>query len=172
MSKISNFAIYCTSAHESNYTNLNGVERLNAVKDFYKSNDLVLPETITVTTEKRVGRLNKDERNEISLKYALAAAKGEEITEEMTSNLLALSDPEKSVKTTTSKSYAESVPFFGESVVAAKLIDALPTDKNESFHKIRKFAVPASIAVEEIPQFIEELRKIYKASQTETDSTK
>ena len=164
MSKLSDFAAYCTSAQSSSFTALDGNSRLNVVKDFYNSKGLELPGTITITSTTKVSRLTKDERNAVSYSYAIAVAKGETPSEEMLNNLLALSDPEKSITTTKSAPYKESIKEFGASVVAAKLIDALSVSDNDEFHKIRKFDVPASVDISEIPAFINELAQIYANS--------
>lgn len=173
MSKLQDFALYITSAHTASFTALDGMQRLEAVKDFYNKKGLTLPPCITVTSTKKVAYLSKDERNAITNAVALAAINGEEITVEMKQNVLAVNNPDATITTTKTESYKNAVETFGASVVAAKLIDGMNATNNEEFHKIRKFDVSASVDISTIPAFIKELQKIYNEShKTETETEK
>ncbi len=166
MSRIAEFASYCTSSQVSTFTGLDSASRLTVVKEFYSSHKLEIPASITVTTTKKGTYLTKDEKLAIQSAYIIESKTGK-ISPLTESNLDAVLNPD-AVAT-----FSETLPFskaiskdgFGPSVVASKMIDSLSPSLNEEFHKIRKFDVPASIAISEIPAFIKELQAIYDANQ-------
>lgn len=167
MSKIQDFAVYCTSEQKATFTSLDGNARLNVVKNFYKENSLTIPSSITVSTSKRGSYLTKDEKIAIQMEYIQALQSGN-ITPELENNFKAVTDSAAVATFSETLVYSAAIKEFGPAVVAAKLIDALSVADNEKFHKIRKFDVPASVAISEIPAFIEELKKIYDSATKES----
>lgn len=165
MSKLQDFAGFITTAQRATFTALDGNSRLNVVKDFYKSHELTKPVTITVTSTKRGGYLTKDEKLAIQSAY-ISALKAGNVSEELENNFAAVTDAEAVATFSETLPYTDAVKTFGPAVVAAKMIDALDVTLNEEFHKIRKFDVPAAVDIAEIPAFIKELEKIYKAATT------
>lgn len=163
MSKIQDFAVYATTAQKATFTSLDGNSRLNVVKNFYKENSLEIPVSVTVSTSKKGSYLTKDEKINIQSEYIKALQSGN-ITPELENNFKAVTSPETVATFSETLPYNEAVSVFGPAVVAAKMIDGLTTSLNEEFHKVRKFDVPANIAISEIPAFIKELEKIYKAA--------
>ena len=160
MSKITDFAVYCTSAQTANFTSLDGNSRLNVVKNFYKENSLILPTSITLSTSKKGTYLTKDEKIRIQSDYIKALQAGT-VSNEMQANFDAVCNPDNVATFSETLVYSEAVKNFGPAVVAAKLIDGLSVTDNEKFHKIRKFDVPASVAISEIPAFIKALQAIF-----------
>lgn len=154
MSKINDFAVYCTSEHTAPFSKHNGLAQLNIVKDFYKDNGLEIPASVTVTTSKNAGRLTKDEQIAI---YA-AALKGEN---EALANVAKIGNSDEKVTFTKTYTYSELLADFAPAVVASKLIDNLSVSDNEKFSAIRKHTAPADIAISEIPAFIKALQSIY-----------
>lgn len=163
MSKIQDFAVYVTTAQKSTFTGLDGNSRLNVVKKFYTDNKLEIPVSISVTTTKKGSYLTKDEKISIQSAY-ISELKSGNVSKETEKNFQAVTDPDKVVTFTETLVYSEAVKNFGPAVVAAKMIDSMPVSINEDFHKIRKFTVPANIAINEIPAFIKELQAIYDSA--------
>ncbi len=167
MSRIIDFAVYCTTDQKSTYTGLDGNSRLNVVKKFYTDNGLEIPASVTVTTSKKGSYLTKDEKIGIQSAY-INALKFGEVPAELENNFEAITNPDVVAMFSETLPYSEAVKTFGASVVSAKMIDGLPTKLNEDFHKIRRFEVPASVAISEIPAFIKALQKIFdEATKTE-----
>jgi len=164
MLKLSDYANYVTSQQKSSYGALDGNGKLNAIKKFYKDNDLNLPGQITLTSSTKGIYLSKDQKLKIYKDYFTAMQAGK-VTPEMQQNVKAAENTDEVATFSETYAYSEAVKALGPAVVAAKLIDALPVKLNEEFHKIRKFDVPAPVSISEIPAFIEELKKIYEASQ-------
>ena len=169
MSKLSDYAAYITAARKATYTGMAGQERLNAVKSFYNSKGLNLPASITVTSSKRGARLTQAEKISIQGEY-IAALQAGNVSAELEARFAAVKNPDAVCTFSSCLSYSEALKEWGAEAVAAKMIDALSVADNEEFHKIRKFDVPAAIAVSEIPAFIKELQAIYDAAvETETE---
>ncbi len=164
MSRIIDFAVYCTTGQKATYTSLNGTGRHNVAKDFYKSHNLDLPVSITITTTKKGSYLTKNEIILIQSEYIEALRSGA-VSEELENNFKATTSPDLSVTFSETLPYKEALKEFGPAIVAAKMIDSLPVELNEEFHKIRKFDVPADIDIKEIPAFIKALQEIYDKSQ-------
>lgn len=174
MSKVKDYAAYITAARKATYTSMTGLERLNVVKSFYNSKGLSLPASITVTTPKRGARLTQAEKISIQGEYISAMLAGK-VSEELEARLKAVNNPDAVCTFTKCLPYSEALKEWGFDVVAARLIDALSVADNEEFHKIRRFEVPASVAVSEIPAFIKELQAIYDektkaVTETETET--
>lgn len=163
MSRLDNFAAYVTTAQKATFTSLDGNARLNVVKNFYKENSIEIPVSVTVSTSKKGSYLTKDEKISIQMEYIKALQSGN-VTPEMENNFKAVTNPETVATFSETLPYSEAVSVFGPAVVAAKMIDCLTTSLNEEFHKVRKFDVPAAVAISEIPAFIKALEKIYKAA--------
>lgn len=164
MSRISDYAAYITSAQKSSFTALDGSGRLSVVKGFYQSKGLELPVSITVTTQKRGAYLSKDEKIKIQGEYIQALQSGS-VTNVVKANFEAVVNPDAVCTFSKSLGYSEALKEWGPAVVASKMIDSLSVADNEEFHKVRKFDVPAAVAVSEIPSFIKELQAIYDAAQ-------
>ena len=166
MSRLSDFATYVTSQQQSSYSNLDGNGRLNVVNKFYADKGLERPTSITLATSTKGIYLSKDDKLKIQMDYIKALQAGK-MTSELENNLKAVTDPSSTATFSETYTYSEAVKALNPAIVAAKLIDALPINMNEEFHKIRKFDVPAAVSVSEIPAFIEELKKIYESQKTE-----
>lgn len=163
MSKVKDYAVYITTARKATYTSMTGFERLNVVKSFYNSKGLSLPASLTTTTSKLGARLTQPEKIKIQGEYISALQAGN-VSEELEARLKAVNNPNAVCTFTSCLSYSEALKEWGVDIVAARLIDALSVADNEEFHKNRKFEVPASVAVSEIPAFIKELQAIYDAA--------
>lgn len=166
MSKIQDFAVYVTTAQKATFTSLDGNSRLNVVKNFYKENSLEIPVSVTVSTSKKGSYLTKDEKIMIQAEYIKALQSGT-VSETIKSNFDAVCNPDAVCTFSETLPYSDAVKNFGPAVVASKMIDALSVKDNEEFHKVRKFDVPAAVAVSEIPAFIKALQSIYDASKAE-----
>ena len=171
MSKIQDFAVYVTTAQKSTFTGLDGNSRLNVVNKFFEDRKIEKPVSITVTTTKKGSYLTKDEKLAIQSAY-ISELKAGKVSEETEKNFEAVTDPEKVVTFSETLIYSEAVKNFGPAVVSAKMIDLLSVKDNEEFHKIRKFEVPASVAISEIPAFIKELQKIYEEAKKQEEEAK
>lgn len=167
MSKIQDFAVYCTTAQKTTFSAMDGNARLNVVNAFYQGKGLEKPVSITVSTSKKGNYLTKDEKIMIQTSYINAMQSGN-VTPELENNLQAVFNPENVATFSETLIYSDAVKNFGPAVVASKMIDALSVSDNEEFHKIRKFDVPASVAISEIPAFIKALQKIYDESTKES----
>ncbi len=163
MTKLSNYATYITTGRKATFSSLSGLERLNAVKSFYNSKGLELPASITVTTSKRGARLTQAEKISIQGEY-ISALKAGEVSTELEARFEAVMNPDAVCTFSACLPYSEALKEWGFEVVAAKMIDLLSVADNEDFHKIRKFDVPAAVAISEIPAFIKELQAIYDAA--------
>ena len=166
MSRLSDYAAYITSPQQSSFSSLDGNSRLNVVNAFYADKGLERPQQITLTSSVKGIYLSKDDKLKIQMDYIKALQAGK-MTSELENNLKAVTDPSSTATFSENYTYSEAVKALNPAVVAAKLIDALPVKCNEEFHKIRKFNVPASVSISEIPAFIEELRKIYENQKSE-----
>ncbi len=164
MSRLSDYAAYITAAQKSSFTALDGAGRLAVVKGFYNSKSLELPVSITVATQKRGAYLSKDEKIRIQAEYIQALQSGN-VSDSVQANFNAVVDPDAVCTFAKTLGYTDALKEWGPAVVAAKLLDALSVADNEEFHKIRKFDVPAAVAVSELPAFIKELQAIYDAAQ-------
>lgn len=160
MSRINEFAIYCTTAQKATFTSLDGNSRLNVVNKFYSEKGLEKPVSITVTTSKKGAYLTKDEKINIQSEYIKALQAGN-VTPEMQGNFDAVCNPDAVCTFSETLPYSDAVKNFGPSVVAARMIDGMSVKDNEEFHKVRKFDVPANVAISEIPAFIKALQSIY-----------
>ncbi len=163
MSRLTDFAVYITTAQKSSYSGLDGNSRLQVVKAFYRSKGLELPASITVSTSKKGAYLSKDEKMSIQFAY-IEALKSGNVPEELEKRFAAVVNPEAVCTFAKTLPYSEAVKEWGPAVVASKLVDAFSVADNEEFHKIRKFDVPAAVAVSEIPAFIKALQAIYDES--------
>lgn len=165
MNKIENFAKYCTTAQKATFTSLDGNSRLNVVTAFYNENGINLPSVITVSQSKKGVYLTKDEKIQIQSAYISALVSGT-VSEEIENNFRAVTDSEAVATFSETLPFSEAVKSFGPAIVAAKMIDNLSVSDNEKFHKVRKFDVPANVAISEIPAFIKALETIYKENTT------
>ena len=163
MARINEVAAQITSAQKANYSALDGNSRLSVVKKFYKEKGLEIPVSITVTSSKKGNYLTKDEKIALQNSYISALISGN-VTEEVKNNFDAVNNPDKVATFSETLPYNEAVQNFGAAVVAAKMLDGLSVSDNEEFHKVRKFEVPALVAISEIPALIEALQEIYKSS--------
>lgn len=102
----------------------------------------------------------------IQAEYIKALQSGT-VSETIKSNFDAVCNPDAVCTFSETLPYSDAVKTFGPAVVASKMIDALSVKDNEEFHKVRKFDVPAAVAVSEIPAFIKALQSIYNASKAE-----
>lgn len=166
MSRINEFAVYCTTSQKSTFTNLDGNSRLNVVNKFYKDKGLKKPVSITVSTSKKGTYLTKDEKIRIQLDY-INALKSGEVSDELENNFKAVTSPDAVATFSETLVYSDAVKEFGPAIVAAKMIDGLSVPDLDEFHKIRKFEVPANIAIDEIPAFIKALQAIYDTAKAE-----
>lgn len=162
MSKIQDYALYITSAQKSNYTALDGNSRLNVMKVFYKENNLSLPASVTVKESKKGSYLTKDEKIAIQNEYIKELQSSGKVSEQTANNFAAVNNPEEIATFSETLPFGEAVKTFGSAIVAAKMKDALNVSLLEKFNKIRKFDVPASVAISEIPELIKELQAIYE----------
>ena len=163
MARINEVAAQITSAQKANYSALDGNSRLSVVKKFYKEKGFEIPVSITVTSSKKGNYLTKDEKIALQNSYISALISGN-VTEEVKNNFDAVNNPDKVATFSETLPYNEAVQNFGAAVVAAKMLDGLSVSDNEEFHKVRKFEVPALVAISEIPALIEALQEIYKSS--------
>lgn len=159
MSKLSEVAKALTSERTATWSQMTGAERLEAVKAFYRERNIALPTSITVVTRKPARLLTKDETIAImaaALNGDEDARKNYELTKDPAAMIIIAKD---------CKPFGLAAAAFGPDVVAAKMIDALSVSQNEEFHKIRKFRVPATVAISAIPAFIAELQKLQAAEE-------
>lgn len=171
MTQLSKVAEALTSAQMVSFGAASSRERYQIVKSFYREEGLELPPCLTFTESRSAARLSKDDKLAIAAELIQAMQSGDAATiEAAQANYKVATTGEGSVKTSTTYSLNEALDKEGPGRVALALKDRLNLNQVEKFQEVRKWRVPAAVAVCEIPAFIKELQAIYDANKAKDSS--
>ncbi len=143
-----------------------GIDRLESINNYYSTNKLVRPDSLTFKATKATARLTKDEKNAILTDY-IAVLEGsftgsEEDAAAIKDNYLESKKEDGKVTFVKTYTYTDALQSMPHAAVAARLVDMLSPSDNEKYTAIRRKETAAMVDVDSIPELVKALNTIYE----------